>query len=51
MKPLTEVPVQPADVSLLDGLSSTRAIRRYTDEPVPDRVLRDIFFAATRAPS
>src|SRR4029078_5035178 len=30
---------------------STRAIRRYTDEPVPDRVLRDIFFAATRAPS
>ena len=51
MEPLPEVPVQPADVSLMDGLSSTRAIRRYTDEPIPDRVLRDIFFAATRAPS
>jgi nitroreductase len=51
MESLPEVPVQPADVSLMDGLSSTRAIRRYTDEPIPDRVLRDIFFAATRAPS
>ena len=41
----------PADVSLYQGLISTRAIRRYTDEPVPDEVLRDILFAATRAPS
>jgi nitroreductase len=39
------------DVSLYEGLVSTRAIRRYTDEPVPDNVLRDILFAATRAPS
>ena len=38
-------------VGLLDGLASTRAIRRYRDEPVPDSVLRDILFAATRAPS
>ena len=38
-------------VSLYDGLVSTRAIRRYTDEPVPDEALRDILFAATRAPS
>ncbi len=38
-------------VSLYEGLLSTRAIRRYTDEPVPDEVLRDILFAATRAPS
>jgi len=38
-------------VSLYEGLISTRAIRRYTDEPVPDEVLRDILFAATRAPS
>jgi len=38
-------------VSLYDGLLTTRAIRRYTDEPVPDAVLRDILFAATRAPS
>jgi nitroreductase len=40
-----------ADPSLYEGLVSTRAIRRYTDEPVPDEVLRDILFAATRAPS
>ena len=51
MESLPDVAIQPADVSLMDGLSSTRAIRRYTDEPIPDRVLRDIFFAATRAPS
>ncbi len=41
----------PADPSLYEGLVSTRAIRRYRDEPVPDEVLRDILFAATRAPS
>ena len=38
-------------VSLYEGLLSTRAIRRYRDEPVPDEALRDILFAATRAPS
>src|SRR5882724_11973089 len=42
----------PADiVGMLEGLTSTRAIRHYTDEPVPDEALRDILFAATRAPS
>lgn len=42
----------PADtVGLLEGLSTTRAIRRYTDEPVPESALRAILFAATRAPS
>lgn len=42
----------PADtVGLLEGLSTTRSIRRYTNEPIPDEVLRDIFFAASRAPS
>ena len=30
---------------------TTRAIRRYADEPVPAHVLRDIMFVATRAPS
>ncbi len=45
-------PPLPADtVGLLEGLTTTRAIRRYTDDPVPDDVLRDILFAATRAPS
>jgi nitroreductase len=38
-------------VSLYDGLLSTRAIRRYRDERVPPEALRDILFAATRAPS
>ena len=38
-------------VGLLEGLTTTRAIRRYRDEPVPDDVLRAILFAATRAPS
>ncbi len=39
------------DVSLYEGLLTTRAIRRYTDERVPDGALRAILFAATRAPS
>jgi nitroreductase len=38
-------------VSLYEGLLTTRAIRRYKDEPIPDEALRDILFAATRAPS
>ncbi|MCK9904880.1 nitroreductase family protein [Frankia sp. Cpl3] len=42
----------PADtVGLLEGLTTTRAIRRYTDEPVPRQALRAMLFAATRAPS
>ena len=42
----------PTDtVGLLEGLTSTRAIRRYRDEPVPEEVLRAILFSATRAPS
>jgi nitroreductase len=38
-------------VGLYEGLLTTRAIRRYRDEPIPDGILRDILFAATRAPS
>ncbi len=38
-------------VPLYEGLLTTRAIRRYADEPVSDEALRDILFAATRAPS
>jgi nitroreductase len=42
----------PADtIGLLEGITTTRSIRRYTDEPIPDRDLRAILFAATRAPS
>jgi len=51
MKQLAETDVQSTSTSLIDGMLSTRTIRRYTDDPVPDHVLRDIFFAATRAPS
>jgi nitroreductase len=38
-------------VGLYEGLLTTRAIRRYQDEPIPEGDLRDILFAATRAPS
>jgi nitroreductase len=48
---LAGVPLATDEVGLLEGLASTRAIRRYHDEPVPDHVLRDVLFAATRAPS
>ena len=48
---LADTPL-PADVvGLLEGIATTRAVRRYRDEPVPAEVLRTILFAATRAPS
>jgi nitroreductase len=43
--------VDPEPLSLLDGLATTRAIRRYTDAPVPDEALAAMLHAATRAPS
>ena len=48
---LDETEIAEDRVGLLEGLVTTRAIRRYRDEPVPDAALRDILFAATRAPS
>ena len=41
----------PHDVTLLEGLATTRAIRRLRSDPIPDEDLAKIFFAATRAPS
>ena len=38
-------------IGLLEGLSTTRSIRRYRPDPIPDDDLATIFFAATRAPS
>ena len=38
-------------MDLLEGLATTRAIRRFSDEPVSDEDLATIFFAASRAPS
>ncbi len=40
-----------APISLLDGIASTRAIRRYTDDPVNEDDLAAMLFAATRAPT
>lgn len=39
------------DLSLLDGIATTRAIRRYTDDPIGDEDLATILFSATRAPT
>jgi nitroreductase len=44
-------PLPPDTVGLLEGMATTRAIRRYRDEPVPPEALRAMLFAATRAPS
>ncbi len=38
-------------IGLLDGLATTRAIRRYTDDPIPDEDLASILWHAGRAPS
>jgi nitroreductase len=51
MSDLADQPLPADTVGLLEGLATTRAIRRYRDEPVPAAVLRAILFAATRGPS
>jgi nitroreductase len=48
---LSRVPLPGDTVCLLEGLTSTRAIRPYTDEDIPHADLRAILFGATRAPS
>ena len=48
---LADLEFQTSSIDLLGGLATTRAIRRYKDEPIPERDLRDILFAATRGPS
>jgi len=45
------VELPPDDVGLLEGLTTTRAIRRFRPDAVPDAELAAILFAATRAPS
>jgi len=39
------------DLSLLEGMATTRAIRRYTPDPIPDADLAEILWYAGRAPS
>jgi nitroreductase len=41
----------PDPVTLYDGLCTTRAIRRFRPDPIPDEHLAAILFAASRAPS
>ena len=48
---LSEDPLPADNVGLLEGITTTRAIRRYTDDPVPPEALRAMLFAASRAPS
>lgn len=45
------MPSEPPLTELLEGLATTRAIRRYTDEPIPDADLNTIVWHASRAPS
>ena len=38
-------------MDLLDGLATTRAVRRYRPDPIPEADLATILWHATRAPS
>ncbi len=49
--PPDSAPLAADTLGLLEGLTTTRAIRRYRPETIPEAALRDILFAATRAPS
>ncbi|HEY5645704.1 MAG TPA: nitroreductase family protein, partial [Pseudomonadales bacterium] len=51
MNTLADQGLPEDDVGLLEGLTTTRAIRRYADEPIPPAALRAMLFAASRAPS
>lgn len=41
----------PGADAVLDAIATTRAIRRYTSDPIPEDDLARILFAASRAPS
>lgn len=44
-------PIDPPVVDVLTGLATTRTIRRYRPDPIPDQDLATILWAASRAPS
>jgi len=48
---MTADPAPADDVDLYTGIVTTRAIRRYRPDDVPDEDLNKLLFAATRAPS
>jgi nitroreductase len=39
------------DISLLEGMATTRAIRRFRSDPIPEADLATMFWLASRAPS
>jgi nitroreductase len=41
----------PTMIDLLEGIATTRAIRRFRPDPIPEQDLAQILFAATRAPT
>jgi nitroreductase len=41
----------PSPLGLLEGIATTRAIRRFRPDPIAESDLATMFFAATRAPS
>jgi nitroreductase len=43
------IPAHPVD--LLAGMATTRAVRRYRPDPIPDRDMATMLWHATRAPS
>ena len=43
--------VQNDDISLLEGMATTRAIRRFRPDPIPETDLATMFWHASRAPS
>jgi len=45
------MPTDPADLGLFEALYTTRALRRYTTEPVSDEVLFQVIDAGIRAPA
>jgi nitroreductase len=48
---LGRVTEAPQPISLLEGMATTRAIRRYATDPIPEEDLATILWHATRAPS
>jgi nitroreductase len=48
---MTPPPHDPDDLGLLEGIMPTRAMRRYTDEPVTDDEIWTCLRAAVQAPS
>jgi len=51
MTTLADEDLPQDEVGLLEGIMTTRAVRRYAAEPIPPAALRAMLFAATRAPS